>query len=258
MQEFNELLAIMHKLRQECPWDKEQDLLSLRKYLLEEAYECATAMDEVASVGVGPLIEELGDVLLQIVFQAELISEMTGSDAVRKVIAGLNEKLIRRHPHVFGDAEADSTSAVLKRWDEIKMAEKSKTPSASLIDGIAKSLTGLQRAQKFGDRSKKIKFDWSQPEEVWAQFESEVKELREAKTSAEIEHEVGDLFFCLVQYARHRGVDSELALHKANQRFESRFKKMEEIAKREKKEFESYSLTEKEELWLKAKEELKN
>lgn len=256
MQEFDKLLQIMHRLRNECPWDKEQDLKSLRKYLLEEAYECVTAMDQIETHGQEALIEELGDVLLQVVFQAEVLGEPTHRSLIEDILKSLNDKLVRRHPHIFDKAEVKTAEEVHRRWEEIKKSEK--PASDNPLESVAHSLTALQRAQKFGDKAKKMRFDWLKPQDVWLQFESEVKELEEAKTPAEKEHEIGDLFFCLVQYARHLGIDSETALHLANQRFEARFKTMHEIAKDEKRSFDSYTLDEKEILWARAKEKLKN
>ncbi|MDB5038195.1 MAG: MazG family protein [Bacteriovoracaceae bacterium] len=253
MKEFDELLAIMHKLRLECPWDKEQDLKSLRKYLLEESYECVGAIDEISTHGIEPLIEELGDVLLQVVFQAEILSEETKEQTIKIVLDTLKEKLIRRHPHVFGDQKASNSKEVLKRWDEIKKSEKPIVKDASQLDGITRSHTALQLAQKLGDRSKKIDFDWGKPSEVWKQFESEVEELKKAKTPDEKEHELGDVFFSLVQWARHEKLDAEVVLAKANARFERRFKKMEEFARKKNQNFATLSAPEKEKLWQEAK-----
>jgi MazG family protein len=256
MKAFDELLEIMGRLRKECPWDREQDLGSLRKYLLEEAYECVGAIDDLEKSGVQPLIEELGDVLLQIVFQSEIISEKIQSPAIEKVIETLNQKLLRRHPHVFGEEPAETSADVLKKWDEIKKAEKG-SPHLGHLDGISKSLTALQLAQKFGEKSKKIGFDWTQSQEVWKQVESELQELLSAKSLRDKEEEFGDLLFSLVQWARHESLDAETALARTNQKFLSRFKKMEEIAETKGENFQKLSLEEKEKLWQQAKIEEK-
>lgn len=254
MKAFDELVEIMHRLRNECPWDREQDLKSLRKYLLEEAYECVSAIDEINENGTDPVIEENGDVLLQVLFQSELLSETLKRPVIELVLEDLKSKLIRRHPHVFGDQVAKDSESVLKRWDEIKKSEKGDAPE-SILDGVAKSLTALQRAQKFGDRSHKVNFDWSKAEDVWNEgVVPEMNELLEAKGSAEIEEELGDLLFSLVQWGRHHGIDAEVALHKTNQKFLRRFHAMELMSKDQNKNFSELSLPEKEDLWLKAKE----
>lgn len=251
MKEFEELLDIMHRLRQECPWDRDQNLLSLRAYLLEEAYECLEAMN---SPDENHHIEELGDLLLQIIFQAEILSEQNpNGPAILKVIQTLKDKLIRRHPHVFADKKLSQASEVAGQWDEIKKSEKKSSDQKSLLDGISKSLTSLQLAQKLGDKSRKVKFDWNTSEEVWKQFLSEIEELKQAKTSSEKEHEIGDVFFSLVQWARHQNIDAEVALATANSRFRSRFQKMEAEASKTKTPFQDLSLEDKEKLWQKAK-----
>jgi tetrapyrrole methylase family protein/MazG family protein len=249
VKEFDELIEIMHRLRKECPWDKEQNLSSLRRYLLEEAYECVAAIDELASTGAEPLIEELGDVLLQVLFQSELLTEQTNEPAILAVLNTLKSKLIRRHPHVFGNQEAKNAEAVLKRWDEIKKAEKGGSASGALAN-ISRSLTALQLSQKFGERSKKVEFDWPNSKEVWQQVTSEIDELLQAKELDQKEEELGDVLFSLVQWARHEGLDAETALARTNRKFQRRFEKMEEIGGTE---FASLPLEQKEMLWQQAK-----
>lgn len=254
VKEFDELLEIMHRLRHECPWDKEQNLQTLRRYLLEEAYECVAAINEIPEHGLDPVIEEVGDVLLQVLFQSELLSEELKRPAMQLVMEGLKSKLIRRHPHVFGDQEAKNAEAVLKRWDEIKKSEK-KQASSSALEGVSKSMTALQLAQKFGDRSKKVQFDWKSAKEVWSEgVESEMNELLAASTTDEKEDELGDLLFSLVQWARHEGIDAETALARTNRKFEKRFKAMEAAATSKKQNFPSLTIQEKEDLWRQAKE----
>jgi tetrapyrrole methylase family protein/MazG family protein len=250
MKAFDELLEIMHRLRMECPWDREQTLLTLRPFLIEEAYECLEAMngaDEAAHM------EELGDLLLQIVFQAELLSEQNQSDTISKIIEGLKQKLIRRHPHVFLDSKLTESKDVVQQWDEIKKTEKGILNSDSLLKGISKSLTSLQLAQKLGERSKKANFDWETSSEVWQQVLREIDELKSAKDAVEKEQEIGDVLFSLVQWCRHEKIDAEVALAGANSRFQSRFKKMEASAAHSGKAFKDIPPTEKEELWALAK-----
>lgn len=253
MNDFNELLKIMKTLRQKCPWDQEQSIDSLRTYLLEEAYECVDAMHELPSKGPHHLIEELGDVLLQVVFQAEILSESAKSRVIDQIIDELCKKLVRRHPHVFGDELASNSQDVLKRWDEIKKSEKNENEgSQDRFAHIPKSITSSQRAQKIGKLAKKMKFDWENSEQVWAQVQEEFKEVEEAKTSKDQEEELGDLLFSLAQWARHKKIDLEVCLQKANKKFENRFREMEKICPNS--SFEDLDLSEKENLWKRVKE----
>lgn len=246
MKEFDELLRVMSRLRKECPWDKEQSIASLRTYLIEEAYECLDAMNRIELDGYEPLIDELGDILLQVIFQSELIGETTKEIAILKVVQNLIEKLKRRHPHIFGDSVAQTSAEVESNWEAIKGKER---PRDSHLDGIPQSITALQRAFKLGKRSKQAQFDWETPEEVWSQFEDEITELEEAKTPEEIEMEFGDVLFCLAQWARKKNIDPEVALSKSNMKFERRFREIETRAKAEGKSFEEISAKEKELLW---------
>lgn len=261
MKAFDEMVAVMHRLRHECPWDKEQTLTTLRKYLIEEAYECLAAMndylDSPTEANLANLVEELGDVQLQVLFQAELLTEITQTPALERLLLQLKEKLIRRHPHVFKPAEADpkrSAVEVYQQWNEIKASEKPKV--ASLLGEIPKDFTALMRAQKLGDKAKKIKFDWNHKEEVWKQVLSEQAELEKAQTASEKEEELGDLLFSLVQWARHEGIDAETALAKANQKFERRCEVMFSEATKTGVPFTDLSLKQMEDLWQRAKKEL--
>lgn len=248
MKEFNELVEIMTKLRKECPWDREQSLASLRSYLLEESAEVLEAMeDAITNQQYENLIEELGDLLLQILFQSEIISESTKQQEIRKVLINLKDKLIRRHPHVFSDIKLDKADEVLSQWEEIKDKEKS-TPKKSLLEDIPKSFTALQRAHKLGKRSKKVGFDWKEPNEVWQKLLLELEELKKAKTPEHEEEELGDVLFCLAQWARHKNIDPEVALRKANTKFERRFQQIESHPN-----FPDLPIETMEELWNKAK-----
>lgn len=250
MKEFNELVAVMHQLRQRCPWDQEQSLESLRTFLIEEAFEVLDAMNEaMESKNYKNLIEELGDLLFQVLFQSEILSEeIDDKPVIKTVIQELNDKLIRRHPHVFADASADSATEVLRQWDEIKKTEKTKS-SQSPLDDIASSLTSLQRAAKFGKQSKKLHFDWNDSNEVWQQLQLELKELQAAQSPKEKEEELGDVLFCLAQWARHERIDPEIALASSNAKFKKRF---EYILK--KADLKSLSRDEKEALWNESKQ----
>ncbi len=257
MTEFDELVRLMSRLRAECPWDKKQTLESLRPYLLEEAYECLDAMNRAGQREGADLQEELGDLLLQILFQAEVMKEQTGKDFLKGVLLGLKDKLVRRHPHVFGDGvKMDNAEKVHTQWDEIKRREKGKSAASdqSLLTDIPKAQPAMMTAFQIGRKCQKIGFDWAKPDDVWKQFESEIEELKNAKSSQEEEHEIGDIYFSLIQWARHRSLDSEVALARANERFRKRFHWMEEEAKRKDQVFSKLTLEEMEELWKKAKE----
>ncbi|PIR22450.1 MAG: nucleoside triphosphate pyrophosphohydrolase [Deltaproteobacteria bacterium CG11_big_fil_rev_8_21_14_0_20_45_16] len=253
MKEFDDLVRIMSRLRNECPWDKEQSLSSLRTFLLEEAYECLDSLHTLEKEGPDNLIEELGDLLLQIVFQAEILSEQYGRNMIQKIVSGLNEKLIRRHPHVFKKESDDPQDAagVLKAWDKIKENEKPK--SENPFASIPQSMTALQRAYKIGKKSSKINFDWSKTDDVWKQVLSELKELETASTQAEKEEELGDLFFSLVQWARHQEMDAEVVLSRANLKFLKRFGEMLRISDLSASDFSKLGVDEKEELWRRVK-----
>lgn len=250
MKEFDELVSVMHQLRQKCPWDQEQSLESLRTYLIEEAFEVLDAMNEAIELkDYNNLIEELGDLLLQILFQSEIISEKSDhKPAIKTVIKELNDKLIRRHPHVFGEASADSATEVLRQWDEIKKTEKTKS-NQSPLDDVASALTSLQRATKFGKHSKKLHFDWSDSKEVWEQLQLELQELQAAESYKDKEEELGDVLFCLAQWARHEKIDPEIALASSNAKFKKRF---EYVLK--KADLKNLSRNEKEALWNESKQ----
>jgi len=259
MSEFEELRSIMKRLRSECPWDREQDLSSLRRYLIEEAYECLESMnlyiENKNEATYLHLKEELGDVLLQVLFQAKLLEEESKTDALSELCRELKDKLIRRHPHIFEGSSTLSAEAVHQQWNKIKAAEKPK--QSSLLGEVPKAMTALMRAQKIGNKTHKVKFDWETIDQVASQVESEWKELKNAKSEEEREEEFGDLMFSMVQWARHQGMDAETTLAKANQKFEGRFFEMERIAKASNQEFESLTLDEKEKLWQAAKLNLK-
>ncbi len=256
MKEFNRLVDVMHKLRAECPWDKEQSILSLRTYLIEEAYECLDAMNAVQD-RPQDLIEELGDLLLQIVFQSEILSEQMKKPVIIDVVTGITEKLIRRHPHVFAEVDAQNAKQVLENWEEIKKKEKGEN-TKSLFDGFKATGTSLMTALKIGQKSERVRFDWDHADEVWTQVEQEISELQEAASPAHREEEFGDLLFCLTQWARHQNIDPEAALQAANQKFLRRFKWMESEADKQKQEFKELSRDQKEELWKKAKKATQN
>jgi len=257
MREFDELVSLMDRLRGEggCPWDREQTPRDLRGYLLEEAYEVIEAIDEERPE---LLREELGDLLFQIVFLARIAAER-GQFTVRDVARDVTEKMTRRHPHVFGDSDAATSTEVLRQWEEIKAREKESngTPRpGSAIDGIPRSLPGLLRAERIGAKASRVGFDWARPEDVLQKIDEELGELRTAALSEpreRMEEEFGDLLFTLVNLARHLGVHAEGALQVASDRFANRFRRLESELRRQGRDPASESPEELERLWQQAK-----
>lgn len=244
------LVEIMATLRgvQGCPWDKEQTHESLKRYLIEEAYEIIDAID---ARDPEHLKEELGDLLLQIIFHAQIAAEEKNFD-MRDVLEGIITKLIRRHPHVFGEAEVASARDVIIKWEEIKSREKKEE---SVVAGIPKSLPALLYAYKLQSKAARIGFDWESIEGVLDKITEEVYELKSARQgSGKVEEEIGDLLFAIVNVARHLEVDPELALKETCGKFERRFKYMEDESRKIGQNLADMSLHEKDKLWDKAKE----
>jgi len=228
-----------------CPWDKEQNHRTLARYAIEETFEMVEALEERENqreklaqpseenaarfVSLSQNFkEELGDVLFQVVLHSQLASE-ENSFTFADVVASLNEKLIRRHPHVFGDTPVSGTEEVWKNWERIKSSEKAARGEAPSLISVPAGLPALQRALKIGEKTRKLQFDWGHPQEVWLKVEEEIAELQEAMDNdvlSEIEHELGDALFSLAQLARHYELDPEQVLRKANARFLGRFEKM--------------------------------
>lgn len=252
MYTFEDLIEIMRRLRAPdgCPWDREQDFKSLLPYLLEESAEYIDAVER----GDFPhMCEELGDVLLQVVFHAQVARE-EGHFEIKDVIHSISEKMVRRHPHVFGEESAQTSGDVLKRWEQIKATEKSETKT-SILDGVPKSLSALQYSQKMQKKVEKIGFDWDNAMGAFAKVKEEVDELEEAIQSgdqAHAEEELGDLLFTAVCVARKLGLDAEMALRRANAKFEQRFHQMESY-----QDLHGQSAEKLEELWQRAKSELR-
>jgi len=223
MEEFGRLVEVVARLRRECPWDRKQTHESIRPYLIEEAYEVAEA---IGSGDDGELKEELGDLLLQVVFHARMAEER-GAFSVGDVVKDLVEKLVRRHPHVFGEVEVEDAEEVLERWEEIKKKEGRE----SLLDGVPRSLPALLRARRVQEKASKVGFDWERAEGALGKLGEELGELEDAMRSGDrvrAEEELGDLLFSVVNLSRFLGLDPEWALHKAIDKFVARFKKVEE------------------------------
>lgn len=247
---LGKLVAIMARLRDPengCPWDVEQDFRTIAPYTIEEAYEVADAIerDDMAA-----LKDELGDLLLQVVFHARMAEE-AGQFDVSDVIGAICDKMIRRHPHVFGDAEARDGNTVLANWETIKAAERAgKDEDKSALAGVAAALPALLRAEKLQKRAARVGFDWPDADGPRAKISEELAEIAGATSRDEIEDEVGDLIFATVNFARHLKIDPETALRKANLKFEKRFRAMEASAGAA---FPALSLDAKEALWEAAK-----
>ena len=241
---FEDLIKVMEELRNKCPWDREQTHESLKKYLIEEAYEVLDAID---SKDDEKLKEELGDLLLQVVFHSQIAKERGAFD-INEVIDTLVKKLIERHPHVFGNEKPED---VLKNWEKKKM-EKRK----SIFEGIPKHLPALMRSQKLQDRASQVGFDFENINQVFEKIQEEINELKESleKNDKEnIKHEIGDILTAVVELARFVNVDAEEALQEANDRFIRRFSYIEKKAKEMGKKLEDMSLEEMDKLWLEAK-----
>ncbi|MEI7812559.1 MAG: nucleoside triphosphate pyrophosphohydrolase [Ignavibacteria bacterium] len=215
---FTDFVKIVERLRKECPWDREQTHDSIKDATLEETYEVLEAID---NKDYDELKKELGDMLLHVVFHSK-IAEQNNTFRLDDVIDFIQEKLIRRHPHVFGDVQATDTNKVLKNWEAIKLSEGRE----SVLEGVPKMLPSLQRASRLQDKASKVGFDWQNKEDVWKKVIEEIEEMHESEksgTKEELEGEIGDVFFSLVNYSRFLGVNPENALRITNEKFIKRF-----------------------------------
>ena len=252
---FGELVQIMARLRGEngCPWDREQTHASIKPYLLEETYEVLESIDENDPA---KLEEELGDLALQIVFHAQMADE-AGLFTIADVLRGINEKLRRRHPHIFGDVKADTAQEVLFNWEQIKKVEREKAQGrASLLDGVPRELPALLRAHRLQEKASRVGFDWNEARQVFQKVEEELAELRAAMESEQpdrMEAELGDLLFSLVNLGRFIAVNPEDALRKTIARFIARFQYIEEELARRGTAPGQVTLKEMDALWAEAK-----
>lgn len=253
---FDDLLAIMQALRTPetgCEWDLEQNFETIAPYTIEEAYEVA---DAIARGDKADLCDELGDLLLQVVFHAQMATE-EGSFTIADVTASISQKMIRRHPHVFGDSPQMSAAEQTQNWEMIKAEERAtKDTDSSALAGVAVALPALLRAEKLQKRAARTGFDWTDPEDIFDKLTEETDEVRDAMKSgqsAEIEEEIGDLLFVVANLARRLKVDPEVALRKANDKFERRFRGMEMLAQSQAQSFSALSLDDQETLWQNVK-----
>ena len=260
---FDELVAVMARLRAPggCPWDHEQTYASLAQYLLEEAYETFDAIQEADQTGdTANLTEELGDLLLQVVFHATIGAER-GDFTIDDVAEGVTQKLILRHPHVFGDANFARAEDVLDNWDKLKADERRASGKAekvtdSILDEVPVHFPALLEGLKLTKRAAKVGFDWENAEQIFDKLDEEAAELKAAVASgdtAHVEEEIGDLLFVVQNLARHLGVEPETALKKTNRKFRKRFKFIEDEITASGKNIEQTSLDHMDELWNRSK-----
>lgn len=253
MEPFRKLVEIMARLRAEggCEWDRAQTHETLRQYLVEETHE---VVDAIRQGDPALLCEELGDLLLQILFHARIAQE-NGEFDISDVIASISEKMVRRHPHVFGEARADSPEAVSLQWDHIKRTVENRA-HGSIVGGVPREFPSLLRASKMSKKAARAGFDWERTEQVLEKVEEELGELKEAMSGADparTEHELGDVLFALVNLARFLNLNPEIAMMSANDRFERRFREMEKIASESGNSIEESDMATLESLWRKAK-----
>tara|TARA_B100000767_G_C19598449_1_gene464566 strand:- start:5 stop:784 length:780 start_codon:yes stop_codon:yes gene_type:complete len=246
---FSRLLDIMDELREKCPWDKKQTLESLRHLTIEETYELA---DAILNNDLQEIKKELGDVLLHIVFYSKIGSEQKAFD-IADVANSISDKLIHRHPHIYGDVKVLNEEDVKRNWEQLKLKE-GKT---SVLEGVPKSLPAVVKASRIQEKVAGVGFDWEKPEQVWEKVQEELSELNEEiKTGNKenTEKEFGDVLFSMINYARFIGVNPENALEKTNKKFINRFQYLEQAAKEEGKDISDMSLTEMDVYWEKSKE----
>ena len=245
---FNRLLDIMDDLREKCPWDKKQTLESLRHLTIEETYELADAILENDLLEIK---KELGDVLLHIVFYAKIGSEKNAFD-IADVANSISDKLIERHPHIYGDVEVENEEDVKRNWEQLKLKEGKK----SVLEGVPKSLPAVVKANRIQDKVAGVGFDWEKPEQVWEKVQEELSELNqeiEKGNKENIEKEFGDVLFSMINYARFINVNPENALEKTNKKFINRFQYLEKATKKTGKELHDMSLEEMDVFWNESK-----
>ncbi len=246
---FERLLNIMDELREKCPWDKKQTFETLRTLTIEETYELA---DAITTNDLDSLKGEIGDLFLHLVFYCKIGNEQGAFD-VESVLNAICDKLIFRHPHIYGDAEANTEEEVKANWEKLKLKEGKK----SVLEGVPASLPALVKAMRIQEKVKGIGFDWDTKAQVWDKVQEELGELQEAEAlndASEIESEFGDVLFSLINYARFIGVNPENALDKTNLKFKGRFQTMESLMLRANKNISEMDLTEMDVYWEKAKE----
>lgn len=247
-QKFNELMEVMRILRKECPWDREQTHDSIKAATLEETHEVIEAIDDK---NYDELKGELGDLLLHIVFHS-VIAEDNKTFNITEVIDSIKEKLIRRHPHVFGETKVENNNDIMRNWETIKLSEGRD----SVLEGVPKNLPGLHRAFRLQEKASKVGFDWEKKEDVWKKVIEEIEEMHEQENAGnklELEKEIGDVFFSLVNYARFIGVNPENALRSTNEKFIKRFQFVEKKIKESGRQITDSNLEEMDKFWEESK-----
>lgn len=245
---FQRLLDIMDDLREKCPWDKKQTTDSLRNLSIEEVYELSDAILQKDSAGIK---EELGDLFLHLVFYAKIGEEEKQFD-VADVLNAVCDKLIHRHPHIYGDVQADTEEEVLKNWEQLKLKEGKK----SILEGVPSSMPAINKAYRLQEKTAKVGFEWETLTQVWEKVEEEKQELEEAvqeNNQSKVMDEFGDLLFALINYARYLKIDPEAALEGTNQKFKKRFEYIEKVAKEQGHDLQAMSLAEMDAIWNLAK-----
>jgi XTP/dITP diphosphohydrolase len=258
LSEFKRLLDIMDDLREKCPWDKKQTLDSLRHLTIEETYELC---DAIIENDLDELKGEIGDLLLHMVFYSKIASEKKAFD-IADVLKFVCDKLVHRHPHIYGDVKAETEDEVKANWEKIKLTEKGKGGERkTVLQGVPKSLPSLVKAVRIQDKVKGVGFEWEKKEQVWAKVEEEIKEFQEEELKNDItkmEQEYGDVLFSLVNYGRFIGINPEDALEKTNKKFINRFTEMENSIHASNQDMKSLSLDEMNKHWEEAKKHLDN
>jgi XTP/dITP diphosphohydrolase len=245
---FKRLLDIMDELRAKCPWDREQTTESIRHLTIEETYELS---DAIIDGDPEEIKKELGDILLHIVFYAKIGSERNEYN-IESVIDQLCEKLIRRHPHIYGEVVADDSDTVKQNWEQIKLKEKGKEKK-SVLSGVPKSMPSLVKAYRMQEKAAQVGFDWENKDQVWEKVEEELLEFKNATTNEERENELGDLLFSLVNYARFDHINPDDALEKTNRKFKTRFEYIESKAEEAGRDLKSLGLAQMDAWWKDAK-----
>lgn len=248
-EEFMKLVSIMEKLRKECPWDRKQTPESLRQYILEEAHE---AVESIDNEDWDELKKELGDLLLQIVFQAEIAREHQRF-TLEEIILHINQKLIRRHPHVFGGTTVKNETEVKNNWEKIKVQEENRQ---SILEGVPKNLSALLRSQRLQEKASNVGFDWEDESGIWAKIKEEIKEIELASrqhNKEDIQNEIGDLLFSIVNLARFKQFSAEDALRKTISKFIARFQFIEQQLAQKETSVHEVTLEEMDHLWEESK-----
>ena len=258
---FDRLLGIMDELREKCPWDKKQTIESIRHLTIEETYELSDAILEKnpndMKSSMDKIKKELGDLLLHIVFYSRIASE-TNQFNIADVCNSLCDKLIHRHPHIYGDVKVKDEQEVKSNWEKLKLLEKDSSDKTdeikSVLGGIPISLPAMIKAYRIQEKAKGVGFDWEEPEQVWDKVQEELNELKaEVKKKGNMEEEIGDLFFALINYARFINVNPENALEKTNRKFIKRFQYLEKETAEEGKQLSAMTFNEMNQYWEKAK-----